>query len=274
MLYAYMGMAMGSAVAQYPMVSVDQGVSYAYRGYNGNSDGQMQSKHRRFRRRYYQIFRKYNCLFPGCTKSYGSLNHLNTHIVTKKHGLRKSKQDFKDAEDDESTKKMRVGTHLPKVEAHLPKLESPLPKLEPVLPKLEPHLPKLESPLPKSEPHLPTTHQLPTEVVPKAELSQVHNPLPHQTLAQLREATELETSTSEQSPPIMLPVQQAPSLWKSSPELLKPLPQWSFKCAMPTLEVGMSLSCLVPPALAQPHGSGSIRLPLIPSIITRCDSTA
>ena len=49
---------------------------------------------RRFRRRYNQIVRKYSCTTPGCTKSYGSLNHLNTHIVTKKHGYRKSKADF------------------------------------------------------------------------------------------------------------------------------------------------------------------------------------
>lgn len=49
---------------------------------------------RRFRRRYNQIVRKYNCSYPGCVKSYGSLNHLNTHIVTKKHGHRKSKADF------------------------------------------------------------------------------------------------------------------------------------------------------------------------------------
>ncbi|KAM9896832.1 hypothetical protein OXX79_007249 [Metschnikowia pulcherrima] len=51
-------------------------------------------KARRFRRRYYQIYRKYTCSYPGCTKSYGSLNHLNTHIVTKKHGKRKCKMDF------------------------------------------------------------------------------------------------------------------------------------------------------------------------------------
>ncbi|WEJ95222.1 hypothetical protein PSN45_002735 [Yamadazyma tenuis] len=49
---------------------------------------------RRFRRRYNQIVRKFSCSFPGCNKSYGSLNHLNTHIVTKKHGQRKSKSDF------------------------------------------------------------------------------------------------------------------------------------------------------------------------------------
>lgn len=60
-----------------------------------------QQKHRRFRRRYYQIVRKYNCTYPGCTKRYGLLNHLNTHIVTKKHGLRKSKADFKDIDSED-----------------------------------------------------------------------------------------------------------------------------------------------------------------------------
>lgn len=49
---------------------------------------------RRFRRRYNQIERRYACSYPGCTKSYGLLNHLNTHIVTKKHGSRKAKADF------------------------------------------------------------------------------------------------------------------------------------------------------------------------------------
>lgn len=57
-------------------------------------------KHRRFRRRHYQICRKFSCTFPGCTKSYGSLNHLNTHIVTKKHGSRKSKSDFRNLDND------------------------------------------------------------------------------------------------------------------------------------------------------------------------------
>lgn len=52
---------------------------------------------RRFRRRYNQIVRKYSCSFPQCNKSYGSLNHLNTHIVTKKHGHRKSKADFQNS---------------------------------------------------------------------------------------------------------------------------------------------------------------------------------
>lgn len=60
-------------------------ISYSYPG----------QKSRRFRRRYHQIYRKYKCLHENCTKSYGSLNHLNTHIVTKNHGQRMSKAQFK-----------------------------------------------------------------------------------------------------------------------------------------------------------------------------------
>ncbi|KAI5967814.1 uncharacterized protein KGF55_000046 [Candida pseudojiufengensis] len=52
------------------------------------------NKGRRFRRRYNQINRRFPCSYPNCMKSYGSLNHLNTHIVSKKHGHRKAKADF------------------------------------------------------------------------------------------------------------------------------------------------------------------------------------
>ena len=63
-----------------------------------------EKKSRRFRRRYNQIVRKYPCSFPGCLKSYGSLNHLNTHIVTKKHGPRKSKLDFQNGSHNKDDK--------------------------------------------------------------------------------------------------------------------------------------------------------------------------
>lgn len=102
-----MGMQM---LAPYPMMPL---ANSGYNGYPGpgnqmvvsGQQPQPQNKHRRFRRRYYQINRKYNCTFPGCSKSYGLLNHLNTHIVTKKHGQRKSKADFrteKDEKDEQS----------------------------------------------------------------------------------------------------------------------------------------------------------------------------
>ena len=40
---------------------------------------------KRPRRRYDEIERLYHCNWPGCTKSYGTLNHLNAHVSMQKH---------------------------------------------------------------------------------------------------------------------------------------------------------------------------------------------
>ncbi|CAG8490483.1 7482_t:CDS:2 [Diversispora eburnea] len=44
---------------------------------------------KRPRRRYDEIERHYACNFVGCTKSYGTLNHLNAHVQMQKHGLKR-----------------------------------------------------------------------------------------------------------------------------------------------------------------------------------------
>jgi len=44
---------------------------------------------KRPRRRYDEIERLYHCSWPDCTKSYGTLNHLNAHVVMQKHGPRR-----------------------------------------------------------------------------------------------------------------------------------------------------------------------------------------
>ena len=41
---------------------------------------------KRPRRRYDEIEPLYHCSWSGCTKSYGTLNHLNAHIVMQRHG--------------------------------------------------------------------------------------------------------------------------------------------------------------------------------------------
>ncbi len=41
---------------------------------------------KRPRRRYDEIERLYACSWPGCTKAYGTLNHLNAHVNMQKHG--------------------------------------------------------------------------------------------------------------------------------------------------------------------------------------------
>lgn len=40
---------------------------------------------KRPRRRYDEIERLYHCTWPGCSKAYGTLNHLNAHVSMQKH---------------------------------------------------------------------------------------------------------------------------------------------------------------------------------------------
>jgi len=51
---------------------------------------------KRPRRRYDEIERHYACNFPGCTKSYGTLNHLNAHVQMQKHGPKRHPSEFKE----------------------------------------------------------------------------------------------------------------------------------------------------------------------------------
>ena len=45
---------------------------------------------KRPRRRYDEIERLYACSWHGCSKSYGTLNHLNAHVTMQKHGPKRS----------------------------------------------------------------------------------------------------------------------------------------------------------------------------------------
>eukprot|EP00835_Amoeboradix_gromovi_P002163 NODE_116_length_19003_cov_0.233707.p8 type:complete len:245 gc:universal NODE_116_length_19003_cov_0.233707:6295-7029(+) len=58
------------------------------------SNDRSSEKGRRRRRKHNQIVRKYECDYPDCTKSYGTVTHLNTHRTQKNHGARLTKQDF------------------------------------------------------------------------------------------------------------------------------------------------------------------------------------
>eukprot|EP00835_Amoeboradix_gromovi_P006763 NODE_875_length_3523_cov_0.099007.p3 type:complete len:113 gc:universal NODE_875_length_3523_cov_0.099007:3186-2848(-) len=40
------------------------------------------------------VTRLFNCRYPGCNKSYGTISHLNTHRKRKGHGEAQSKRDF------------------------------------------------------------------------------------------------------------------------------------------------------------------------------------
>lgn len=36
------------------------------------------------------------CNHPGCTKAYGTLNHLNAHVLMQKHGSKRTPAEFKE----------------------------------------------------------------------------------------------------------------------------------------------------------------------------------
>lgn len=52
--------------------------------------------HKRPRRKFEEIERIYHCNYPGCTKAYGTLNHLNAHVTMQKHGERRTPDEFKE----------------------------------------------------------------------------------------------------------------------------------------------------------------------------------
>lgn len=51
---------------------------------------------KRPRRRFDEIERLYACDYPGCSKAYGTLNHLNSHKTMQKHGPRSTPAQFKE----------------------------------------------------------------------------------------------------------------------------------------------------------------------------------
>ncbi|SNX84450.1 related to putative C2H2 transcriptional regulator [Melanopsichium pennsylvanicum] len=71
-------------------LSHSHGSHYIGGGFNASANK------KRPRRRYDEIERLYPCSWPGCTKSYGTLNHLNAHVAMQKHGPKRSPSEFKD----------------------------------------------------------------------------------------------------------------------------------------------------------------------------------
>ncbi|ORX92656.1 hypothetical protein K493DRAFT_325273 [Basidiobolus meristosporus CBS 931.73] len=51
---------------------------------------------KRPRRKFDEIERLYSCNYQGCTKSYGTLNHLNAHVMMQKHGVKRLPSEFKE----------------------------------------------------------------------------------------------------------------------------------------------------------------------------------
>ncbi|KAH9818884.1 hypothetical protein DFH28DRAFT_1123239 [Melampsora americana] len=55
------------------------------------------------------IERLYSCSYPGCTKAYGTLNHLNAHITMQKHGPKRLPQEFKEIRKEWRARKKAEG---------------------------------------------------------------------------------------------------------------------------------------------------------------------
>jgi hypothetical protein len=88
-----------------PTNGINKENEYPYHAHAADGDQSKQwsrrtrdpNRPKRFRRKPEEIERKYKCLFPGCTKAYGELPHLNTHIVDSSHGERWGKADYLEA---------------------------------------------------------------------------------------------------------------------------------------------------------------------------------
>ncbi|ODQ45151.1 hypothetical protein PICMEDRAFT_12886 [Pichia membranifaciens NRRL Y-2026] len=52
------------------------------------------SRCRRKRKKAFEVERHYRCNYQFCNKAYGTLNHLNTHILIQKHGKKRLPQEF------------------------------------------------------------------------------------------------------------------------------------------------------------------------------------
>ncbi|KAI8377670.1 uncharacterized protein BYT42DRAFT_472602, partial [Radiomyces spectabilis] len=51
---------------------------------------------KRPRRKFHEVERLYHCNFEGCTKAYGTLNHLNAHVCMQNHGPKRHPAEFKE----------------------------------------------------------------------------------------------------------------------------------------------------------------------------------
>ncbi|OBA17415.1 uncharacterized protein OGAPODRAFT_6914 [Ogataea polymorpha] len=55
---------------------------------------------KRKRRKAHEVVRLYKCNHESCQKAYGTLNHLNSHIVLQKHGQKRSPSEFKELREE------------------------------------------------------------------------------------------------------------------------------------------------------------------------------
>ena len=72
---------------------------------NSNTNINANGQKKRPRRRHDEIDRVYNCSWNGCTKSYGTLNHLNAHVMMQKHGPKRLPHQFREIRQHQKNRK-------------------------------------------------------------------------------------------------------------------------------------------------------------------------
>ncbi|KAI8079005.1 uncharacterized protein B0P05DRAFT_542015 [Gilbertella persicaria] len=81
---------------------------------------------KRPRRRYDEIERLYHCNWPGCTKAYGTLNHLNAHVSMQKHGPKRHPAEFKEMRKEWRRQKKEKEAHKKRSEELLKQQQQPI----------------------------------------------------------------------------------------------------------------------------------------------------
>ncbi|KAI9813594.1 MAG: hypothetical protein M1827_003663 [Pycnora praestabilis] len=76
--------------AQQPLWPVQQALSASHPWYPYH-------RTKRSRRKGEDIDKIYICGWQGCSKSYGAIHHLNTHVSDNSHGVKRVSEDFKEA---------------------------------------------------------------------------------------------------------------------------------------------------------------------------------
>ncbi|KAF2158409.1 hypothetical protein M409DRAFT_31073 [Zasmidium cellare ATCC 36951] len=67
---------------------------------------------KRPRKRFGEVERLYKCIWDGCDKSYGTLGHLNAHVVMKSHGLKRSPAEFKEIREKKKAAENKGKTQM------------------------------------------------------------------------------------------------------------------------------------------------------------------
>ncbi|KAH3665874.1 hypothetical protein OGAPHI_004063 [Ogataea philodendri] len=80
-------------------LSIDGEISYPSQRPKDHPSPSTETNKRK-RRKAHEVQRLYKCNHESCQKAYGTLNHLNSHIMLQKHGQKRSPSEFKDLREE------------------------------------------------------------------------------------------------------------------------------------------------------------------------------